>query len=143
MGPCALAALHITAPFVPLTLDLVQFEDVQHLTQLKWDLQVGKDYYTGENGPEEKRAIDVCRCIAEIQRRPQLSDISLLQCAQHTRRKPSWPHTIRWAWCESSEEMDPTVDACMEVLSGLTANPNHWPENLRSQDLPTYSCTPT
>ena len=49
---------------------------------------------------------------------------------------------IRWAWCESSEEMDPTVDACMEVLSGLTANPNHWPENLRSQDLPTYSCTP-
>ena len=50
LRPCALAALHITAPFVPLTLDLVQFEDVQHLTQLKWDLQVGKDYYTGENG---------------------------------------------------------------------------------------------
>ena len=96
LRPCALAALHITAPFVPLTLDLVQFEDVQHLTQLKWDLQVGKDYYTGENGPEEKRAIDVCRCIAEIQRQPQLSDISLLQCAQHTRRKPSWPHTVPW-----------------------------------------------
>ena len=34
--------------------------------------------------------------------------------------------------------MDPTVDACMEVLSVLTANPNHWPENLRSQDLPTF-----
>ena len=50
LRPCALAALHITAPFVPLTLDLVQFEDVQHLTQLKWDLQVGKDYYTGETG---------------------------------------------------------------------------------------------
>merc|ERR1711934_391741 len=31
-------------------LDRAMFEDVQHLTQLKWDLQVGKDYYTGENG---------------------------------------------------------------------------------------------
>ena len=126
LRPCALAALHITAPFVPLTLDLVQFEDVQHLTQLKWDLQVGKDYYTGENGPEEKRAIDVCRCIAEIQRRPQLSDISLLQCAQHTRRKPSWPHTegghgssLQKRWKTSNE----TVEGSSLFLFAVATRP--------------------
>ena len=39
-----------TIPLVPLTLCTLQFEDIQQMTQLKWDLQTGKDYYTGETG---------------------------------------------------------------------------------------------
>ena len=39
-----------TIPLVPLRLCALQFEDIQQMTQLKWDLQTGKDYYTGETG---------------------------------------------------------------------------------------------